>query len=235
MQPGDDHYQAYVGPPTQYDFMGATQFRLLCSLGLRARHRLLDFGCGSLRAGRLLIPYLDKGNYHGIEPNAWLVEEGINNELGRDLIELKQPSFDHNDQFDAGVFGKRFDYIVAQSIFSHTGIDLLAKALVNFRHSIEDDGLLLVTFVEGEEDTNLTGWIYPNCVPYRQDTVHAIASAAGFSSRRLPWYHPRQVWYLMSKNPQRLPPDELLNFLSGVVLGDAELADSWRRFVPGLT
>ena len=23
LKPGDDHYKAYVGPPDQYDFMGA--------------------------------------------------------------------------------------------------------------------------------------------------------------------------------------------------------------------
>jgi cyclopropane fatty-acyl-phospholipid synthase-like methyltransferase len=58
LNPGDKHYKAYVGPPTQYDFMGATQFRLLCTLGLREQHKVLDFGCGSLRAGRLLLSYL---------------------------------------------------------------------------------------------------------------------------------------------------------------------------------
>lgn len=51
-------YRGYVGPEAQYDLMGATQFRLLCTLGLREHHTLLDFGCGSLRAGRLFIPYL---------------------------------------------------------------------------------------------------------------------------------------------------------------------------------
>ena len=44
LKTGDNHYMAYVGPPTQYDFMGATQFRLLCTLGLRAHHYLLDLG-----------------------------------------------------------------------------------------------------------------------------------------------------------------------------------------------
>ena len=58
LPPGARHYAAYVGPPEQYDFMGATQFRLLTTLGLREHHSVLDFGCGSLRAGRLLIPYL---------------------------------------------------------------------------------------------------------------------------------------------------------------------------------
>ena len=90
LKPGDQHYLAFVGPPTQYDFMGATQFRLLTSLGLRANHHLLDFGCGSLRAGKLFIVYLSKGHYFGIEPNKWLIEDAINNQVGKDLIGLKK-------------------------------------------------------------------------------------------------------------------------------------------------
>src|SRR5258705_9481939 len=93
LRPGDNHYMAFVGPPTQYDFMGATQFRLLCTLGLRSHHSVLDFGCGSLRAGRLLISYLDKGKYFGIEPNMWLIEKAIENQIGRDLIRIKNPQF----------------------------------------------------------------------------------------------------------------------------------------------
>jgi hypothetical protein len=75
---GSRHFRAYVGPPRQFDFMGATQFRLLTTLGLREHHSVLDFGCGSLRAGRLLIPYLLPGRYYGLEPNRWLIEDGIN-------------------------------------------------------------------------------------------------------------------------------------------------------------
>ena len=81
LKPGDKNYKAYVGLPDRYDFMGATQFRLLTSLGLRAHHKLLDFGCGSLRAGKLFIPYLDAANYHGQDPNEWLIRDGIENEL----------------------------------------------------------------------------------------------------------------------------------------------------------
>ena len=83
LKPGDFHYKAYVGAPAQYDFMGATQFRLLCTLGLRVNHCLLDFGCGSLRAGRLFINYLDEQKYYGIEPNKWLIEDAINNQVGK--------------------------------------------------------------------------------------------------------------------------------------------------------
>lgn len=227
LKPGDPHYMAYVGPPTQYDFMGATQFRLLCALGLRARHRLLDFGCGSLRAGRLFIPYLEPGRYHGIEPNRWLIDEAIENELGEDLIRIKQPRFDHNDRFDSSVFGCRFDYIVAQSIFSHAGPDLIATALAGFRDALEDHGLAAVTFIESEADFSGSGWIYPDCVAYRPTTIEAMARQAGLHPLRLPWYHPRQSWYLLARSPDRLPTADQRRHLTGVVLNDPAFKASW--------
>jgi len=55
---------------------------------LRQHHKLLDIGCGSLRNARVLIPYLNIGNYYGIEPNYGLVNEGIANELGQDLVKI---------------------------------------------------------------------------------------------------------------------------------------------------
>ena len=47
-----ENYRTYVGPPERHDYMGSNQFRLLTALGLRSKHKLLDFGCGSLRAGK---------------------------------------------------------------------------------------------------------------------------------------------------------------------------------------
>lgn len=68
LEAGDRHYRAFVGPLDRYDLLGAGQMALLYLLGLREHHRVLDFGCGSLRLGRLLIPYLRPGRYFGIEP-----------------------------------------------------------------------------------------------------------------------------------------------------------------------
>jgi len=121
LRPGDAHYKAYVGPPRRFDFMGATQFALLFHMGLRDHHTVLDFGCGSLRLGRSLIPYLQAGGYFGIDPNKWLIEDGIENELGQDGIQLKRPRFAYNTDFDCSIFGEKFDYIIAQSIFTHCG------------------------------------------------------------------------------------------------------------------
>lgn len=226
LKPGDSQYQAYVGPPTQYDFMGATQFRLLCTLGIRATHSLLDVGCGSLRAGRLFISYLDKGNYFGIEPNGWLIHEAIKNQIGEDLIEIKLPTFDNNTQFDTQVFSQQFDFILAQSIFSHTGSDILTIALANFKKSLKADGLIAATFVEDIDDYPGTGWVYPECVTYRRSSIRRFATDLGLSVARIPWYHPRQTWYVFANNKNRLPDRTMRKYLSGAVLFDDDFVDS---------
>ena len=98
---------------------GVIQFDLLTRLGLREDHHLLDIGCGSLAVGRLLIPYLLPGRYFGLEPEEWLVGEGIANELGEDIQHVKRPTFSHDRNFTLTVFGRKFDYLVAHSIFTH--------------------------------------------------------------------------------------------------------------------
>src|SRR4051795_9208503 len=112
---GDAHYRAYVGPPEDYDLIAAMTFNLLTTLGLRQDHSLLDIGCGSLRIGRLLIPYLNRGKYFAVEPNEWLVEEGINREIGKSLVEIKQPTFFFSDSPDTISQAKvAFDFALAQ-------------------------------------------------------------------------------------------------------------------------
>ncbi len=209
LRPGAENFRAYVGPPAQYDVMAATQFSLLCHLGLRETHRVLDFGCGSLRAGRLLIPYLLPGNYHGLEPNHWLIEDGIEKHLGRDQVRIKAPRFHHGSDFQIDGLGCAFDFIVAQSIFSHTGADLVCKALSSFARNMAPDGLIVATFIHPEQlategDFTGSGWIYPGCVAYRPETVSAFFTQAGLVCHGLSWFHPRQTWYVAARSADEL-------------------------------
>ena len=231
LPPGSAHYTAYVGPPLQYDFMGATQFRLLTTLGLRDQHRLLDFGCGSLRAGRLFIPYLAAGNYFGLEPNRWLIEDAIANQIGQDMVRIKQPAFLHHEDFDAAKFGVKFDFILAQSIFSHTGRDVIEKTLQGFAASLAPGGRVLATFIlapspECAEEFTGSGWVYPGCVGFSAATLQSLFAKARLHGMALPWYHPRQTWFVLAKDATDLPGKAALAFLTGTVLCDAELAAS---------
>jgi SAM-dependent methyltransferase len=222
LKPGAAHYTAFVGPPAQYDLMGATQFGLLVALGLRHFHVVLDFGCGSLRAGRLLIPYLDHGNYHGLEPNAWLIEDAIERQLGRDQVAIKRPHFHAFTDFRADRCGSGFDFILAQSVFSHAGSDIVATAFAGFGRALAPSGLAVATFIHpgqsGVAERGERGWVYPDCVAHAPATIAALADRAGLFARPLPWFHPRQTWYALARAPARLPKPEHDIHLRGAIL-----------------
>jgi cyclopropane fatty-acyl-phospholipid synthase-like methyltransferase len=199
LKPGDAHYRAYVGPPEDYDLIAAMTFNLLTTLGLRQRHSLLDVGCGSLRIGRLLIPYLNRGKYFGVEPNEWLVKEGIKRELGEAVLEIKRPTFFFSASPGAISQPKvLFDFAVAQSIFSHCGLDLIKEWLSAISRSLAEDGALMATFLPGEEDSPTKGWVYPECVNYRPATLERAAADVNLRFEILDWKHPRQTWALFA-------------------------------------
>jgi precorrin-6B methylase 2 len=199
LKPGDPHYRAYVGPPEDYDLIAAMTFNLLTTLGLRQHHSLLDVGCGSLRIGRLLIPYLNRGKYFGIEPHEWLVEEGIKRELGEALLQIKRPTFFFSDSPETIAQAKiSFDFALAQSIFSHSGLDLIKGWLSAISRSLAQNGALVATFLPGEEDSPRAGWVYPECVNYRPPTLRRVAAGAGLRFELLDYKHPRQTWALFA-------------------------------------
>jgi SAM-dependent methyltransferase len=199
LKPGDPQYRAYVGPPEDYDLVAAMAFNLLTTLGLRQHHSLLDVGCGSLRIGRLLIPYLNRGKYFGVEPNEWLVDEGIGRELGETLVQIKRPTFFFSDSPDTIAQANiAFDFALAQSIFSHCGLDLIGGWLSAISRSLAQNGVLVATFLIGQEDSARTGWIYPDCVNYRPATLERLATDVNLRFEILDWKHPRQTWALFA-------------------------------------
>ncbi|MDP9141143.1 MAG: glycosyltransferase [Pseudomonadota bacterium] len=234
LKPGDEHYRAYVGRAENYDRMSAVQFSLLAMLGLRDNHRLLDLGCGSLRGGRLFIPYLLPGNYFGIEPNKWLVDGAISDELGKDLIALKKPQFSHNDDFNLEVFSTDFDFMLAQSIFSHTGITQLRRCLQSASRALKPDGLLVATIVERYEDQYQDEWVYPGLNHFSWATITSICAEYGLVACKLDWPHRLQTWIGVARSPERLKqipaqgvdllPDEL------ILTGDRFLAGKAGKF-----
>lgn len=199
LKAGDNHYRAYIGPPKDYDIISAMVFNLVTNLGLRQNHRVLDIGCGSLRIGRLLIPYLNERNYIGVEPNKWLVSDGIKKEIGKDLVRIKKPTFSFRDSLDEFNTSLNIDFAIAQSIFSHTGTDLLAKWIKSVSFHLKDSGALIATFYPGENDFTETGWFYPENVSYSINKMQKIANENGLSFRILNWKHPRQTWALYAR------------------------------------
>jgi SAM-dependent methyltransferase len=198
---GANHYRAFIGPPGKYDLVSAMMFNLLTFLGLREHHSLLDIGCGSLRGGKLFVPYLLPGRYFGIEPERWLIEEGLKKELGKDLVRIKQPIFSNDKNFTMSIFNQKFDFILAQSIFSHTSQLQIRRCLSEAKKVMRPTSIFAATFVKGEKNYSGNKWVYPGCVTYTLDHITSIIKEQGLVGKAVDWFHPNQQTWLVIVNP----------------------------------
>ena len=201
---GSHHFRAFVGPPEKYDLVAANQFNLLTSLGLREYHYLLDIGCGSLRGGRLFIPYLLANHYYGIEPEKWLLEEGIAKNLGNEIIKMKSPHFSNDKNFTLSIFGKPFDFLLAQSIFSHASQNQIRQCLAEAKHVMTATSIFAATFVKGDTNNISDEWLYPPCGTYTLEFMLSLITEAGLFGKPLKWIHPNgQTWIAITREENK--------------------------------
>jgi hypothetical protein len=196
------YYRSHVGPPERYDLIGAMQFNLLTFLGLRETHYLLDIGCGSLRGGRLFIPYLLPGRYYGVEPERWLIDDGVKNELGHDLVRIKQPVFSNDANFTLSAFGRTFDFLLAQSIFTHAAQSHVRRCLSEAAKVMTRDSIFAATIFKGTEDYTGTEWQGAVALTYRLETMQAFAREQGLICLPIGWPHPSGQFWLAFVRPE---------------------------------
>jgi hypothetical protein len=145
----------FLGVPTRdFERGGREQLIYLLQAGLNPDSRLADLGCGVLRAGYWLIHFLDSGCYCGIEPHAGRLDLGMHQVLEPETLSLKQPRFDTNATFDTSVFGERFDFFLAYSVWTHASKRQIALMLDAFVRDTADDATFLTTYMPAS-------WIHP--------------------------------------------------------------------------
>lgn len=217
-------HRAFVGPPEKYDLACAGQFSLLTALGMREHHTLLDIGCGSLRGGKLFIPYLDAGGYFGIEPEQWLVDEGIAGEIGRDLVDLKKPVFSNDADFTLSTFGRRFDWMLAQSIFSHATQEQIRRCLCQAKSTLAPTGIFAATYFVGDSNYDGDEWVYPGLVHYRTEFFAEMVANAGLACMTLNWSHPNNQTWVAIAHPENLAAIPILSDAARIGVLEQQLA-----------
>ena len=191
-------YRAAVGPPDKYDIIGALQFRIMVAEGLRDYHSLLDIGCGSLRGGRLFLVYLRPGHYFGIEPQSRLVYDGIREEIGESIWATKTPDFHYSADFDLSYFGVQFDYMLAQSIFSHAAPHMIDKCLAEAKKVLKPNGTFIATYFKGTTDYKGTTWAQAPDARYTEQWLKNMCLSHGLTYEKLKYSHPSaQTWFRM--------------------------------------
>ncbi|AXK34754.1 class I SAM-dependent methyltransferase [Streptomyces armeniacus] len=160
--------------------LGAMQFDYLAGHGLRPGHRMLEIGCGNLRAGWRFIEYLEPGHYHGVDISPdilaaaqdTLVERGLQARLPtltpvRDLTLRFLPE-------------AHFDVVHAHSVFSHSPLPVIEECFAHIGRVLAPGGWFDFTFdrTEGREHQVLREDFY-----YRTETLVALAAKYGLAAR----------------------------------------------------
>lgn len=139
-------HRTYVGG--LWDEMGEHQFRFLRARGLRPDDVLLDIACGSLRLGVKVIPYLQPGHYLGVEKEGLLLDRGVHQELGPELMERYRPRLVQNDDFAFELLATPVDVAIAQSLFTHLTPEAIGRCLRNLRPWLKPSSVFYATFFE---------------------------------------------------------------------------------------
>lgn len=153
----------FLGVPVEtFEQAGREELIALLSEGLNPESKVVDIGCGCLRTAYWLVRFLDPGCYHGIEPARQRVEYGLRYLFTPQEVALKEPRFDFNSQFDSSVFGARFDFFLARSIWTHASKRQIEATLDSFIRDSISTSVFLTSYLparSAEEDYQGDRWI----------------------------------------------------------------------------
>ncbi|OQX16845.1 MAG: hypothetical protein BWK73_02605 [Thiothrix lacustris] len=187
-------HRAFVGGDgIHWDEIAKLQFNFLISEGLQINHTLIDVACGSLRAGRLFVNYLNAGNYFGIDKEINLIIHGVAEELGISSFIEKKPNFVVSGDFDFTKFSRRPDFGIAQSLLTHLTAEDIYLCFKSLRKFIAEDGKFYATFFEVQAPINNYATSDAiDCFFYSRDQLNSLADVAGWRMQYIgDWGHPR--------------------------------------------
>jgi SAM-dependent methyltransferase len=176
-----------------WDEIGELQFEFVKGQGLAPQHRLLDVGCGSLRAGIHFVRYLNRGNYFGVDMNESLLDAGYNIELENAGLRerLTRQHLLCTGDFNLDGIPGDFDFALAQSLFTHLTFNRIRQCLERLSPKMKPHGRFYATFFELPADvpahiplSHSPGGVITHDV---EDPYHYRLSDLRHAAKGLPW------------------------------------------------
>jgi ubiquinone/menaquinone biosynthesis C-methylase UbiE len=207
---GDDYLESYIAHTNRrvaenpksaiggmWEEIGQLQFDFLRQMGLKPTHSMLDIGCGTLRGGRYFIRYLDPSNYTGIDISPACLD------AARKLLEDegltdKTPNLVLNEgrtmQFRE-LRGQRFDFILAQSVFTHLPESIIQECFANVKTCMHETSVFYFTYSQASENKRVGNKHFA----YPWAFFEHLARTNGFVSEEMSHLYPHPRGQKMGK------------------------------------
>jgi SAM-dependent methyltransferase len=132
-------------------------------LGVEPRHRVLDYGCGSLRVGIHFLEYLDIGHYMGLDVTRDYIDIGAS--AAGNLVRSKQPVLASIGP-DTIANGKDFaaDFVISNAVSYHVHPDEIEAYFGSLAALCSKPGAMLAFDVKLADHPlrfKLRGWAWP--------------------------------------------------------------------------
>jgi SAM-dependent methyltransferase len=136
--------------------MGVFQLDYLKLHGLQPRHSVLDFGCGSLRAGVFIAQYLEPDRYTGADISQGRLDQGRQRLEHMELSAKKARLVRLKDVELADFSGQKFDYVWAQGVLAHMPLEDIDRLLKNVHKLMGPESVFFVNYADGAGSTYKT-------------------------------------------------------------------------------
>jgi ABC-2 type transport system ATP-binding protein len=190
---GTGWHRLFVGGET-WDEAGTRHLSFLREQGLKPSDHLLDLGCGCLRTGVHLIPYLEEGHYVGVDHEAAMLEAGLKIEAPLAGIDPSRGHYYVSRVTDLSRVDGQFDVIFANGLLQDLPLEAVARMFAAAIPKLTPQGRFYVAYFEAPGPVTLEPIERPGPAystfegPLRHfdfETLRRLAEACGARAERL--------------------------------------------------
>lgn len=166
---------------------GQMQFEYLLAHGLRPNMRMLEIGCGNLRAGRLFIDHLGPASYDGIDISPEILLAATDT-VATYRLQSKLPRLTLVQDLKLNAFpDQSFDVVYAHSVFSHSPRQVIEQCFASVRRVLAPNGFFDFTYhaTDGPEHDVLREDFY-----YRTQSLVNLAARYELRARPMEDWRP---------------------------------------------
>lgn len=170
--------------------------------GLQPESRFLDYGCGSGVSGKNFIEYLNENNYTGVDISNEAIKVACEKVNDNTALKEKNPDFKYIMNADMEPLkGNEFDYILANSVFTHMPLEDINFMLKQLKTYIHKGSIYYATILKTEGKSKM--------VEFRtwRHSVEAIKKIADVNDYEC---KVQSDYWVLHSDPERI--DTMLSF-----------------------